>query len=141
MPIVLVGNKVDLVGQHDRQVERREGLQRAQKWRCGFFETSAKTRLNIEEAFGDLIRHVKQAQQRRLDTLARPTKTLPAPSREDPDPVEGMLGDKWFKGKFCFLFWEKKQNSAENAHESPPRSSARGDAPKKKKKKRKCVIL
>ena len=53
-PAVLVGNKVDL--ESSRQVAKSEGVQQANSWRVPFLETSAKTRVNIEEAFVELIR-------------------------------------------------------------------------------------
>lgn len=45
--MMLVGNKSDLV--EDRAVERQVGLSLARKWKCGFLETSAKDRSNVNE--------------------------------------------------------------------------------------------
>ena len=47
--IILIGNKNDLEG--ERKVTEEEGLNFAKKHNCGFFETSAFTAKNIEEAF------------------------------------------------------------------------------------------
>lgn len=47
VPMVLVGNKVDL--ENLREVDREEGLDFARTCRIPFFETSAKTRINIDE--------------------------------------------------------------------------------------------
>lgn len=52
--IVLVGNKSDL--DHKRTVGISEGRMLAKKLGCGFIETSAKTRTNVEEAFYKVIR-------------------------------------------------------------------------------------
>ena len=49
MTIILIGNKVDL--ENDREVSYEEGLQFAKKYNLNFFETSAKTALNVEKAF------------------------------------------------------------------------------------------
>ncbi|GAA5831248.1 hypothetical protein JCM3770_004734, partial [Rhodotorula araucariae] len=49
VPIVVVGNKVDRV--HEREVETRHGEELARRLGCAFIETSAKTRVNLEEAY------------------------------------------------------------------------------------------
>jgi len=54
-PIILLGNKADLDDQ-DRRVTYEQGQELASSWECGFFETSAKTRLNVEESFDWLVR-------------------------------------------------------------------------------------
>ena len=57
--VVLVGNKCDLVDQ--RKVTREEGEQLAKKYGgISFYESSAKTRVNVEEAFHDCARQVFQ---------------------------------------------------------------------------------
>lgn len=53
-PKVLVGNKCDL--EVYRQVSTSEGLELAKELSCSFFETSAKTRYNVEEAVEALVR-------------------------------------------------------------------------------------
>jgi GTPase KRas protein len=55
-PIVLCGNKSDL--NYMRQVGISEGLELARRYDCPFFETSAKTRTNIDEVFHSLIREI-----------------------------------------------------------------------------------
>ena len=46
VPMVLCGNKCDL--NDDRAVSAAEGEQLATSWGCPFFETSAKTFVNLE---------------------------------------------------------------------------------------------
>ena len=46
---VLIGNKVDL--EEDRVVSRKEGEELAKRHQIPFFETSAKTPVNVEEMF------------------------------------------------------------------------------------------
>jgi GTPase KRas protein len=57
VPMVLVGNKCDLDA--ERQVTTQEGEERAKQWTCPFFETSAKTRVNVEESFFQLVREIR----------------------------------------------------------------------------------
>jgi Ras-related protein Ral-A len=47
VPIILVGSKCDL--ESDRDVPSEEGRALAEKWNVQFFETSAKTRHNVDE--------------------------------------------------------------------------------------------
>ena len=54
VPMVIVGNKVDL--ENERQVSKAEGKELAASKGLDFFETSARTRENVEEAFHQLIR-------------------------------------------------------------------------------------
>jgi GTPase KRas len=54
IPIVLVGNKSDL--EAERVISTTEGIALAQYYNCPFFETSAKSGINIEESFFQLVR-------------------------------------------------------------------------------------
>jgi GTPase SAR1 family protein len=58
VPMVLVGNKCDL--QEERQVTSAEGQEKAKSFNCPFFESSAKTRVNVEESFYQLVREIRQ---------------------------------------------------------------------------------
>ncbi|KAJ6258979.1 hypothetical protein Dda_5874 [Drechslerella dactyloides] len=57
-PLVVVGNKCDL--EHDRQVSAEEGKSLAASFGCPFKETSAKTRMNVDEAFHELVREIRR---------------------------------------------------------------------------------
>lgn len=60
MKIVLCGNKVDL-GDDERQVDQDRGSASALEFKTPFFETSALTGQNIDEAFEECaIRVVKE---------------------------------------------------------------------------------
>jgi len=66
---IVAGNKVDLA--NSRQVPAREGLEWARRHGCGFMETSARERVNVEETFGLIVRRVVEArreeEQKRLE--------------------------------------------------------------------------
>ena|SRR3990167_3716747 len=64
VPMVLVGNKCDLMT--ERQVSAAEGMALAKSFDCPFYETSAKTRLNIEEVFHDVVREIRKLQTKNL---------------------------------------------------------------------------
>jgi len=57
VPMILIGNKCDL--ESDRVVGRDQGQQLARSWgNCSFMETSAKARINVTEAFTDLVSQI-----------------------------------------------------------------------------------
>jgi len=56
-PIVLVGNKCDLVER--REVSKQEGQHLAQQWQCDFFEASAKTRECVDDSFFTVVRKIR----------------------------------------------------------------------------------
>jgi len=58
VPMMLAGNKCDL--ESERQVTTAEGQDLAKSFACPFFETSAKARINVEEAFYDLVREIRK---------------------------------------------------------------------------------
>eukprot|EP00727_Mastigamoeba_balamuthi_P007118 m51a1_g3026 putative ras gtpase (210) ;mRNA; f:879255-880303 len=55
--IVLVGNKIDLPVT-EREVTTAEGKALATQYKCPFIETSAKTRINVDEAYYEVVREV-----------------------------------------------------------------------------------
>ncbi|KAL7716534.1 small monomeric GTPase [Entamoeba marina] len=59
-PIVFVANKVDLV--KDRDVTEKEGKEKAEESNVKYIETSAKNKLNIEDAFYMLVREIRKQQ-------------------------------------------------------------------------------
>ncbi|KAJ5077456.1 ras-like protein rasd [Anaeramoeba ignava] len=58
IPMLVVGNKADI--ENERQVSSGEARDLAKTFGCPFIETSAKTRINVEEAFFELVREVRR---------------------------------------------------------------------------------
>ncbi|XP_074562160.1 ras-related protein RABC1-like [Curcuma longa] len=50
---MLVGNKVDK--ENERVVTKKEGINFAREYGCLFLECSAKTRVNVEQCFEELV--------------------------------------------------------------------------------------
>jgi GTPase KRas protein len=58
VPMVIVGNKSDL--ESERQVSKQEGYELARQFGCPFLESSAKSRINVEETFFELVRGIRR---------------------------------------------------------------------------------
>lgn len=56
VPMMLVGNKNDLI--NERQVSHEEAIQLAKRFDCAYIETSAKTGLNVVDAFHGLVKMI-----------------------------------------------------------------------------------
>ncbi|PCH33412.1 ras protein [Wolfiporia cocos MD-104 SS10] len=71
---MLVGNKCDK--QYEREVSREEGAALARNFGCDFLETSAKTAVNVERLFVDLVRLLRQTKQQEqgMQGSSRPPK-------------------------------------------------------------------
>jgi len=57
-PVVVLANKCDL--EYERQVGMNEGRDLAKHFNCRFLETSAKQRINVDEAFIMLVREIRR---------------------------------------------------------------------------------
>eukprot|EP01121_Diplochlamys_sp_Union-15-3_P000388 TRINITY_DN1035_c0_g2_i1.p1 TRINITY_DN1035_c0_g2~~TRINITY_DN1035_c0_g2_i1.p1 ORF type:complete len:193 (-),score=37.82 TRINITY_DN1035_c0_g2_i1:34-612(-) len=71
VPIVVVGNKRDL--EEQRAVTTYEGEEWAKSLGVDFFEVSAKQRINVDEAFFQLVRRIRQ--ERDLPLTGKKGKT------------------------------------------------------------------
>ena len=58
VPMVLDGNKCDL--EDERTVGKDQGATLARQFHCAFYETSAKSRVNVSEVFFDLVRQINR---------------------------------------------------------------------------------
>ncbi|XP_054035346.1 ras-related protein R-Ras-like, partial [Dryobates pubescens] len=79
VPALLLGNKADLGPL--RQVSREEAQAFARQHHLRYLETSAKTQLNVEEAFQELVRAVRRF--RDLEAPP-PLPSLPPPTKDPP---------------------------------------------------------
>ena len=84
-PMVLAGNKADM--EESRVIDRERGEQVAAKIGCKFYETSAKTRQNVDEVFHQIVREI---------TASRET-----PNEPEPGNTGGGGKKKW--AKMCNL--------------------------------------
>jgi len=57
-PVIVVANKCDL--ESERQVSQQEGRDLAKQFGCRFIEASAKQRINVDEAFYNLVREIRR---------------------------------------------------------------------------------
>lgn len=83
---MLIGNKVDLE-EHERVVTKKEGIAFARQHGCLFLEASAKTSVNVQRCFDELVQKILDTPSLTADTaqlkknVLRPGETadLPAP--------------------------------------------------------------
>jgi GTPase SAR1 family protein len=59
---MLVGNNIDKI--KEREVTRGEAEMLALKLGCSYIETSAKANVNVEKAFYDLVRRLRQQREK-----------------------------------------------------------------------------
>eukprot|EP01111_Echinosteliopsis_oligospora_P018280 TRINITY_DN8282_c0_g1_i1.p1 TRINITY_DN8282_c0_g1~~TRINITY_DN8282_c0_g1_i1.p1 ORF type:complete len:215 (-),score=51.29 TRINITY_DN8282_c0_g1_i1:87-659(-) len=74
VPMVLVGNKCDLI--NERQVSTAEATELAKSFRCRYIETSAKNNHNVHEAFFELVREVRGFDETTRDKKQKTKKNL-----------------------------------------------------------------
>lgn len=67
LPMILVGNKCDL--HHAREVSMQEGQELADNIMCPFFETSAKSKVNVTEAFSEAVREIRRSRESYIDWM------------------------------------------------------------------------
>ncbi|KAI0636230.1 ras protein [Trametes polyzona] len=94
-PAIVVGNKCDL--EYERQVGMNEGRALAHHIGCTFVETSAKTRINVDKAFSDLVREIRKYNKEQQ--TGRPGAQSNAPETQGTYACEdGFLTGDWVGG-------------------------------------------
>ncbi|KAK3562005.1 hypothetical protein QTP86_023459 [Hemibagrus guttatus] len=71
-PMILVGNKADL--EQQRQVSPEEGQQLARQLKVTYMEASAKIRMNVDQAFHELVRVIRKFQEQECPPSPEPTR-------------------------------------------------------------------
>jgi Ras-related protein Rap-1B len=79
VPMVLIGNKSDL--EDDRAVPRPRAFAISREWNVPYFETSARRRANVDEAFVDLCRQIIRKDQNERARMAPPDSPRPGGPR------------------------------------------------------------
>lgn len=74
VPMVLVGNKSDLTVQ---TIDMRSGESLAKSYGIPFVQTSAKTRIGVDDAFYTLVREIRKERERRGKNKKKEKKHLP----------------------------------------------------------------
>lgn len=73
--MILVGNKCDL--EDERVVGKEQGQNLARQWsNCAFLETSAKSKINVNEIFYDLVRQINRKTPMEKKTKKKSNCTL-----------------------------------------------------------------
>jgi GTPase SAR1 family protein len=89
-----VGNKCHL--EDERQVSKSEGQGLSRLLGCPFLEVSAKTRINIDEAFFTLVREIRRFNKEsssQLLTVSRPSAQRDSEVQLDSRQVAARLCD------------------------------------------------
>lgn len=73
-PVIVVGNKCDL--EVERAVSQQEGRELAQHFNCKFIETSAKSRVNVDEAFYNLVREIRRYNKEQSGGSSSPANAM-----------------------------------------------------------------
>jgi len=94
-PVILIANKCDL--EFERQVGMNEGRDLAKHLGCRFIETSAKQRINVDEAFSNLVREIRKYNKEQQ--TGRPA--MPSAGPMTPGPFSQPGGSDDHDGGCC----------------------------------------
>lgn len=98
VPVMLVGNKCDRVT--EREVSTQEGSALAKHLNCEFVEASAKTCMNVEKAFFDVVRQLRRQRANAPNgNKSRPTMDMALQAGRRPDDDRYYRDSKGRTGK------------------------------------------
>ncbi|GAA6003117.1 uncharacterized protein JCM10292_002875 [Rhodotorula paludigena] len=89
-PVIVVANKADL--EYERQVGSHEGSELAKTFGCRFIETSAKQRLNVDEAFFNLVREIRRYNKEQAAGRPGAAAAQPQQFKEEDSSSAGCCG-------------------------------------------------
>ncbi len=72
IPMTLVGNKCDM--ENEREISTAEGKELAKKMNAKFIESSARYRINVDEAYYSLVRGIREANRKTRGSSNKLTK-------------------------------------------------------------------
>ena len=100
-PIIVVGNRCHL--ENERQVSKQEGEALARSFGCPFTETSSKCRINVDNAFYDLVREIRKfrtsEKMKELKESQEQAKKLKGPEGVVASPPPGSLREFLQRGR------------------------------------------
>ncbi|MCO5563387.1 hypothetical protein L7F22_017028 [Adiantum nelumboides] len=82
---ILVGNKADM-DESKRAISTARGQALAKEYGLNFYETSAKTNMNVEQVFFTIARDIKQRLSEAATKTEAPTIVLPRPNGQSATP-------------------------------------------------------
>ncbi|EUC44203.1 hypothetical protein COCMIDRAFT_37929 [Bipolaris oryzae ATCC 44560] len=139
VPMVLIGNKSDL--EDDRAVPRPRAFAISREWNVPYFETSARRRANVDEAFVDLCRQIIRKDQNERSRMAPPDSPRPGgprnrthtgrPKRKAHRPhSQGIVGQAVNSVKNAANYVsETIQGNAAEANKEANKQQAKGNVP------------
>ncbi|KAK9458505.1 ras family-domain-containing protein [Lipomyces oligophaga] len=99
-PMIVVGNKCDL--ETERQISQQEGKKLAADFKCSFIETSAKQRINVDEAFYNLVREIRRY-NREQNGGSTPTEATTGTAHSAPAGTTPQVDRKASSGSCCVI--------------------------------------
>jgi len=98
-PVIVVGNKCDL--DIDRAVSQQEGRDLASHFSCRFIETSAKAKINVDEAFYNLVREIRRYNKEQAGGATSPGGGVGAQNGNGGGMGGGQMKDSQEKNAGC----------------------------------------
>ena len=137
IPIVLIGNKCDLAD--ERELEPEEGIAVSKQWnKVPFYETSAMYKMNVDDAFIDVVRQILRKEVEQQQKQQVQTQKINEPEQKNQQtPIQNVPVQQKQQSQMS------RPVTGNNSGAATKGSVAKNsNTPQKKaKKSRKCVIL